>query len=546
MEIKRKLAFTLVELIVVITILAILWTISYISLQLYSKDARNSIRTSDIRSMEKVFSLYQLRKLNFPTPTNPEGVTYLWSQVWTQWTFWEETRSSIWWRNISNVPLDPLTWSEYAYSVLNTWNEYEIATVFEGNLANNLNLIDKSYAAWKLWSTYIKWNYNWQIAKVSTWSIEYVLALPSIIKWQTTSTDILDIINNKKLTFNWSNNLPLSYSWTTNFEDKTISWDIVKANNLVVFEWNLNNLVGSSNLSERKTFLENLQQAYTGTLVSDIGSIESIMRLDITDANATENLALTLVNNNLWVAITSSSDWGSTPPPITSSSDWGSTPPPITDWRSVDSNCDIADVTVWTQTWAWCNSTLWTWIEYTWNWACFDYLSNDIWWTTCYWYNTKEITYNSIYGINNIWWKLYTWTSLDTDSDNDIDSNDTNKVCWTWYHVPTDSEWTTLENTLNGSSCRTWDVWECDWLGWKNHTTETSSNNVIEALKLPLAGSRNSDGSTFYGRGVVTYLWSSNLYASSASSRGLFWYFSTVERFSRSKAYGFSVRCIKD
>lgn len=45
---NTKSAFTLVELIVVITILAILGTIAFISLQGYSADARNSKRTSDL------------------------------------------------------------------------------------------------------------------------------------------------------------------------------------------------------------------------------------------------------------------------------------------------------------------------------------------------------------------------------------------------------------------------------------------------------------------------------------------------------------------
>jgi len=48
---NTKKAFTLVELIVVITILAILGTIAFISLQGYSADARNSKRTSDINSL---------------------------------------------------------------------------------------------------------------------------------------------------------------------------------------------------------------------------------------------------------------------------------------------------------------------------------------------------------------------------------------------------------------------------------------------------------------------------------------------------------------
>ena len=45
--------FTLVELIVVITILAILWTIAFISLQGYSRSARDVRRTTDIQNIKK-------------------------------------------------------------------------------------------------------------------------------------------------------------------------------------------------------------------------------------------------------------------------------------------------------------------------------------------------------------------------------------------------------------------------------------------------------------------------------------------------------------
>lgn len=51
--IRKLSAFTLVELIVTISILAILGTIGIISLLGYQNSARDSVRVSDIKSIQK-------------------------------------------------------------------------------------------------------------------------------------------------------------------------------------------------------------------------------------------------------------------------------------------------------------------------------------------------------------------------------------------------------------------------------------------------------------------------------------------------------------
>ena len=53
----KKQAFTLVELIVVITILAILGTIAFISLQGYSQDAKNSKVSSDLGTLASAIEI---------------------------------------------------------------------------------------------------------------------------------------------------------------------------------------------------------------------------------------------------------------------------------------------------------------------------------------------------------------------------------------------------------------------------------------------------------------------------------------------------------
>jgi prepilin-type N-terminal cleavage/methylation domain-containing protein len=65
---QRSSAFTLVELIVVITILAILGTIGFLSLQGYSKSARESGRTSDLATLSKGLDGIVAAGMTLPRP----------------------------------------------------------------------------------------------------------------------------------------------------------------------------------------------------------------------------------------------------------------------------------------------------------------------------------------------------------------------------------------------------------------------------------------------------------------------------------------------
>jgi len=162
---KNKQAFTLVELIVVIAILAILWTIAFISLYWYTKSARDSARIADLWSIMKNLELYKIKEWNFPDTTNWEAVTYTWKTVWTQWTFWTSTIAEIW--NIGTIPTDPLTGSEYTYSLLNTKKEYQIWAILETNpFSYNKSFLKKANASWTWVNAHVVWNYNGRVASV--------------------------------------------------------------------------------------------------------------------------------------------------------------------------------------------------------------------------------------------------------------------------------------------------------------------------------------------------------------------------------------------
>ncbi len=85
----KKQAFTLVELIVVITRLAILSTVACVSFQWSAQWSRDSVRLSDMKSMEKVLKLYHLTQWKYPDRVSPVSVTYSGSLAWQQWEFWQ-------------------------------------------------------------------------------------------------------------------------------------------------------------------------------------------------------------------------------------------------------------------------------------------------------------------------------------------------------------------------------------------------------------------------------------------------------------------------
>jgi len=197
--------FTLVELIVVITILAILWTIAFISLQWYSKTARNSTRTSDIKNTVNVLELFSIKTGKYPLPWNAVDKTASWGTVvlWQAWDMDVEVQTQV--ERLSKIPLDPTTGETMSYATTNNRKEYELKYDFE--IAQN-STINTSYA--EDTSPYVKWNYNGL----------YLLADNNVyysVPWLHTSTNVLDAavdfeLNDKIVNYQVS---PLTNSWVT-------------------------------------------------------------------------------------------------------------------------------------------------------------------------------------------------------------------------------------------------------------------------------------------------------------------------------------------
>ncbi|MBV5313662.1 MAG: hypothetical protein JZU47_10225 [Prolixibacteraceae bacterium] len=143
----------------------------------------------------------------------------------------------------------------------------------------------------------------------------------------------------------------------------------------------------------------------------------------------------------------------------------------------------------------------------------------------CY-YNNDAINYKATYGT------LYNWYAVNT-----------NRLCPAGWHVPTDSEWTTLTTYIGGESVAGGKLKGTGTTHWL--TPNTGATNEVGFTALP-AGYRGSNG-TFYYIGYGGYWWSSTEYLTNYVWHWYVFYSdSGVRRYGYTKEHGFSVRCVRD
>lgn len=130
---KQTHAFTLVELIVVITILVILGTIAFVSLGDYAGTARDGSRVSDLANLSKGLDLFYVKNGSFPDPSGAISVTYSGAAIWRQGTAGESIANIILsaGAKLSKMPVDPLSKAEYAYSITTETKEYSLRGDYE-------------------------------------------------------------------------------------------------------------------------------------------------------------------------------------------------------------------------------------------------------------------------------------------------------------------------------------------------------------------------------------------------------------------------------
>jgi uncharacterized protein (TIGR02145 family) len=143
------------------------------------------------------------------------------------------------------------------------------------------------------------------------------------------------------------------------------------------------------------------------------------------------------------------------------------------------------------------------------------------------WYNNDAATNKNTYGA------LYNWYAVNTE-----------KLCPTGWHIPSDLEWTTLTTFLGGTDVAGGKLKETGTIHWQSPNTGATNESLFTALP----GGRR-DFKTYSNAGNDGNWWSSTEFLSInnfARIRSMSYSGSEVRLVLNDKENGYSVRCIQD
>lgn len=460
MSSQKKKAFTLVELIVVITILGILATMAFIALLWYATDARNSSRISDLNHIKKSLALFSLATGKYPQPDNAQNVTYSWWTVpmWKQWIIGDTVTTQLS-RNLNKKPIDPLYDIEYIYSTTDDGTKFEIMSLYEPIGTQNTVKID--------------WNYAWMWVK----SWHYIIPTPSIITAENLPLD-LDSTTIASQVISHGENIP--NMWTNRIQQST--WTL----NFLNFDVYNGLLDKDTDSSEFLNVYNVVANTYSGSSVEDIWNIETLLSKTTDDekinfiktivlntsSNQSSSLATTTysctwtlpsqnvsTSNNTWLTIDTA--WQNT-------ASWDDCYYECTWWYTWI-NCDIPPALI-TSTdctsawWIWVSNDVYIWTTQ-WDWFC---ISPRFWdW------NTDSNNWDGAISFNG-WWN-YNLTYFNWWDPSSIDD--------TWNALPEYGQTKILDSQVSYTCKTLWTansdydtsdtiVWRMKWLAttWNNHT----------------------------------------------------------------------------
>ena len=279
----KKTGFTLVELIVVITIGAILATIAYVSLIGYSQHARNSSRVSDVRLIEKALGLFISIESIYPLPDDRSDISYWWATLSFQWNYGSGVIAQVW--RISAVPSDPTTESLYSYGVTGDRSMYQLWSIIEWGLLAWSSVIAQTYALSNSnMSSYTIWDYSRYDIGVNNAENCRVVTMPSILLSEIPAGWVLIENDIYKYSYLDSPHLPSSYSESIDITTSALWFQLIEVLDKCRIE----------SLTDLELYIAQLSTAYQP--LADHGKFEQL--IFNSDTNRFQKIAIHLLQQN--------------------------------------------------------------------------------------------------------------------------------------------------------------------------------------------------------------------------------------------------------
>ena len=144
--------------------------------------------------------------------------------------------------------------------------------------------------------------------------------------------------------------------------------------------------------------------------------------------------------------------------------------------------------------------------------------------------------YDNIPANSDTYGRLYNWYVV-------APTNPLN-VCPTGWHVPSDLEWSTLNDYLGGATIAGGKLKQTGTTLWSSPNTGATNETGFTALP---GGHRYYAGYLFYNKGLIATWWSSTENGIPfAYYREIRWESSAFTRYGFEKGQGLSIRCVKD
>ncbi len=425
---KINKGFTLVELIVVITILAILWTIAFISLQWYSSEARDSKRISDLWQIRTGLQLQKAREWEMLIP---DSFVNIWS--WTtnyliQWYAWTWTLNTI---RVSDNAKDPLDSEYYTYTVNSNKTKFQLMALLENETLVK-NIVPKTFANYENRYPYIIWNTLWILMEpVSNTPVQennvqdidlsdsndYTAIFTrdewaQTLSWWTIEQKIIDNLNESEIINDWSDETVVDYTWTST------STQIVNYNSCETSDW---------------TTWDNIFEWWDWSNLNPY-VISYDYQLDAIKCNLNWSYVL---NNDIYLSSYLSWSWWEpiwtySSTPFNWNLDWA--------WNTVH---DLFIDNVWL-TWVWLFWDVWI----SWNISNLNINANWVTWNDRVWvfawnfaWSVDNVNVNLLWNLNwsvRVWWFVWNLSADWVMSNNSIVLNNAGQIIWgsfVWWFV---------------------------------------------------------------------------------------------------------------